>query len=162
MCLCTTHHGLLHDGRLRIEGDADGELLFLDEAGAPLVASHVGTAAGAPVASHVGTAADVPVASHVGTAADVPVASHVGTAADVPVASHVGTAARAGVGDEAARLLALMGRHGGWSVDALVEASGLRVGPVQAALLCLEIDGRVASNGLGTYGARAPVGLRAH
>ena len=79
-----------------------------------------------------------------------------------PVVSHGGTAATVGAGDEAARLLALMGRHGPWSVDALVEASGLRVGLVQAALLCLEIDGRVASNGLGTYGARAPVGLRAH
>ncbi len=64
VCLCTTHHSLLHDGRLRIEGDAEGELVFRDATGAPLasaVASHLGSAA-------VGTAA-VPLGSHVGTGA---------------------------------------------------------------------------------------------
>ncbi len=127
VCLCTTHHALLHDGRLRIGGDAEGELVFHDETGALL---------SSPVASHVGTAT-VPVASHVGTAA-------VGTAT-------VATAAVAGAGDEAATLLALMGRRGGWSLDALVEGSGLRVGAVQGALLGLELDGRVSCDSLGSY-----------
>jgi len=137
LCLCTTHHALLHDGRLRIEGDAEGELTFRDATGAPLsspVASHLGRAA-------VGTAA-VPVGSHVGTGA-MPVGSHVGTGA-------VGTAA-AGAGDEAATLLAIMGRRGGWSLDALVDASGLRVGAVQFGLMSLELDGRVSFDGLGSY-----------
>ena len=138
VCLCTTHHGLLHDGRLRIEGDAEGDLVFRDATGAPLsaaVASHVGTAA-------VGTATS-PVASHVGTDAG-------GTGA-MGVASHVGTAA-AGMGaNEAATLLALMGRRGGWSVDALVDASGLRVGAVQFGLMILELDGRVFCDSLGSY-----------
>ena len=56
-----------------------------------------------------------------------------------------------GAGEEAATLLALMGRRGGWSVDALVEASGLRVGLVQSALVGLELDGRVACDGFGSY-----------
>ncbi len=150
LCLCTTHHALLHDGRLRIEGDAEGELLFQDETGAPIsspLASHVVTGAVA-VASHDGTGAvgtgAVVVASHDGTGAVV-VASHGGTGA-------VGTAAAAVAGaGEAATLLALMGRRGGWSLDALVDASGLGVGAVQFALLALELDGRVSCDLLGSY-----------
>ncbi len=163
LCLCTTHHALLHDGHLRIEGDAEGELVFHDGTGAPLsspVGSHVGTAAvgtaALPVGSHVGTdavgtGAVGPVGSHVGTGA-------VGTGAAVPVGSHVGTGAVgtgavsvAGVGVEAATLLALMGRRGGWSLDALVDASGLHVGAVQGALLGLELDGHVSCDSLGGY-----------
>ncbi len=130
LCLCTTHHSLLHDGRLRIEGDAEGELVFRDATGAPL---------SSPVASHVGT-------GEVGTGA-------VGTAAGC-VASHVGTGAgtaAASAGDEAATLLAVMGRRGGWSLDALVDATGLRVGAVQFGLMSLELDGRVSFDGLGSY-----------
>jgi predicted Rossmann fold nucleotide-binding protein DprA/Smf involved in DNA uptake len=56
-----------------------------------------------------------------------------------------------GAGDEARALLALMGRRGGWSVDALVEASGLRVGAVQYALMTLELEGRVACEAFGSY-----------
>ncbi|MBI4704607.1 MAG: hypothetical protein HY744_26180 [Deltaproteobacteria bacterium] len=37
VCLCSTHHALLHEGKLRIEGDADGELRFYDAAGVLLV-----------------------------------------------------------------------------------------------------------------------------
>ena len=58
VCLCTTHHALLHEGRLRIEGDAEGELMFYGATGAPLSvtgASHGGTA-GVTGASHGGTA----------------------------------------------------------------------------------------------------------
>jgi hypothetical protein len=240
VCLCTTHHARLHEGRLRIEGDAEGELLFHDATGAPLfapVASHVGTTtavgsdtgnaalpgashsghrptvpvacdtgnaavlaapdgwtATMPVASNTGNASvpgashsrqpTVPVASNAGNAAPpaasdgwtvtVPVASDTGNAAPpvasdgwtatVSVASHTGSvaapgafhrgtvaAAVAGAGNEAAVLLALMGRRGGWSVDALVEASGLRVGAVQYALMTLELDGRVECDAFGSY-----------
>ncbi len=136
VCLCTTHHGLLHDGRLHIEGDAEGELRFLDEAGAPL---------GRVPRWDRRSGCRVPRWDCRSTCR-------------VPRWD----CREGGAGEEAARLLALMGRNGRWSVDALVEASGFRVGSVQTALLCLEIDGRVASDGLGTYGARAPVGLRTH
>ena len=151
VCLCTTHHALLHEGRLRIEGDADGELMFHDATGAPLSsfgASQRGTAAG-PAASRGGTATG-PAASRGGTATGATHASHSGTAIG-PLASQGGRAAAMGAGEEAAALLALMGRRGGWSVDALVEASGLRVGAVQSALICLELDGRVACEGLASY-----------
>ena len=144
VCLCTTHHSLLHEGRLRIEGDADGELMFHDAAGAPLSslgASQGGTATG-PFASQGGTPIG-PFASRGATAAAGPFASQGGTAS--------GRAVAMGVGEEAAALLALMGRRGGWSVDALVEASGLRVGAVQQALICLELDGRVARDGFASY-----------
>ena len=77
-------------------------------------------------------------------------ASQGGTATG-PGASQRGRAAATGAGEEAATLLALMGRRGGWSVDALVEASGLRVGAVQHALICLELDGRVACDGFASY-----------
>ena len=130
VCLCTTHHARLHEGHLRIEGDAEGELMFYDKTGAPL---------SLPAASHSGTTT-APVTSHSGTAGAAS-ASHSGMA----------VAAGAGVGEEAATLLALMGRRGGWSVDRLVEASGLRVGAVQSALLCLELDGRVAGDPFGGY-----------
>ncbi len=167
VCLCTTHHTLLHDGRLRIEGDAEGELVFRDETGAPLsspVGSHVGTAAVATAAvgsAAVGTAA-VPVGSHVGTAAAgtaaAPVGSHVGKAAVGTGA--VGTGAAAMACDEAAALLAIMGRRGGWSLDALVDASGLHVGAVQFGLMSLELDGRVSFDGLGSYAPCTPLESR--
>jgi len=48
-----------------------------------------------------------------------------------------------------------MGQRGGWSVDALVEASGLGAGEVHLALLSLELDGRVRGNPLGTYARSA-------
>ena len=152
VCLCTTHHARLHDGHLRIEGDAEGELMFHDATGALLtspVPSHVGTPT---VASHVGTGgnAAMPAAAPPGGNAAMPAAAHSGHATE-PVASHRGTAAAPGAGDEAAALLALMGRRGGWSVDALVEASGLRVGAVQHALMLLELNGRVEHEAFGVY-----------
>jgi hypothetical protein len=167
VCLCTTHHTRLHDGHLRIEGDAEGELMFHDATGALLsspAASHVGTSTAAShvgaavAASHGGTpttaasesgsaAAAAAAAALEGGNASVPVASH---RRAVSGASHRGTAV-AGAGGEAATLLALMGRRGGWSVDALVEASGLRVGAVQVALMTLELEGRVACEAFGCY-----------
>src|SRR5262245_4958296 len=132
VCLCTTHHKLLHDSRLRIEGDAEGELLFYDEAGAP-----ISLPAALLVASHRGTSAVA--------------------AAGPGVASHCGTCAVTAIGadDQAAALLALMGQRGGWSVDALVDASGRAVSEVQGALLGLELDGRVHRDAFGSYARSA-------
>ncbi|MEZ4295292.1 MAG: hypothetical protein R3B70_09985 [Polyangiaceae bacterium] len=194
VCLCTTHHGLLHDGRLRIEGDAEGELVFHDETGALLaapLASHSGTSAvsDAPVAgsptppasrkmsahpaSHSGTSAgsdrsgggsalatchektpERP-ASHSGTGV-APGASHRATAG-VPVAARTGrtTVADLGASETAPVLLGLLGRGGRWSLDALIEASGLHVSEVSCALLGLELEGRVDLAGTGDYRMRA-------
>ncbi len=136
VCLCTTHHARLHDGRLRIEGDSEGELMFHDATGAPL---------SWPAASHGGTAeAAMPATSHGRTSATPP-ASHGGRA------EAAGGRAEAAAGGTAARLVALMGRRGGWSVDSLVEASGLGVGELQGALLTLELDGHVEFDGRGGY-----------
>jgi hypothetical protein len=129
VCLCTTHHRLLHDGHLRIEGDADGELRFEGETGAPISLSP---------ASHRGTSAMV-------SRETSAVASHRGTSA----------VAAAGAGDKAATLLGLMGQRGGWSVDGLVDASGLRVNEVYGALLGLELDGRVCCDASGRYAPSA-------
>ncbi len=113
--------------------------MFRDATGAPI---SVATSRVPVVDTHV-------VASQGGTAA-APVASQGGTAA-VAVASQGGSVAAAGAGQEAAVLLALMGGRGGWSLDALVDASGLGVGAVQGALLGLELDGLVSFDALGSY-----------
>jgi predicted Rossmann fold nucleotide-binding protein DprA/Smf involved in DNA uptake len=70
-----------------------------------------------------------------------------------PTASHSeGSAApKATASDMAAALLALLGQRGGWSVDALVDASGLHAGEVQGVLLGLELDGLVEHDGFGGY-----------
>jgi predicted transcriptional regulator len=41
------------------------------------------------------------------------------------------------------RLLEIISRRGGWSLDELVETSGLSVSVVSAALTLLELGGRV-------------------
>jgi predicted Rossmann fold nucleotide-binding protein DprA/Smf involved in DNA uptake len=48
-----------------------------------------------------------------------------------------------------------MGQRGGWSVDTLVDASGLAVGEVHLALLRLELDGRVSCDAFGSYARSA-------
>ena len=59
VCLCSTCHRKLHDGLLRIEGDADGDLTFFDAYGALLSASptdeatHVGSSGLSPEADRV-------------------------------------------------------------------------------------------------------------
>ena len=127
--------------------------MFHDATGAPL---------SWPAASHGGTAeAAMPATSHGRTSATPP-ASHGGRAeaAGGTAEASGGTAEAAGgtaeaAGGTAARLVALMGRRGGWSVDSLVEASGLGVGELQGALLTLELDGHVEFDGRGGYAPRA-------
>ncbi len=170
VCLCTTHHGLLHDGHLRIEGDAEGELSFREKTGAllsPPVVSHSGTSGfsvaasrGMPPPAASNRAMSAAAASHSGTSTpaasnrtmSTPAASH-GGASSVSTASHSGTSLvlEAGASDMAATLLALLDQRGGWSVDALVDASGLRAGEVQGVLLGLELDGCIENDGFGSY-----------
>ncbi|MEZ4299627.1 MAG: hypothetical protein R3B70_32055 [Polyangiaceae bacterium] len=155
---------------VRLQGDAKGDLSFHDETGAPLglpAVSHSGTSAlsGAPVdgssaraASHGGTSAlsKAPVDGRSGRAP-----SHGGTSAlsggaaadrSARAASHGGTAgALGGANCGSPTLLALLGQGGRWSVDALIEASGLGVGEVACALLQLEIEGRIEGAWGGDY-----------
>jgi hypothetical protein len=144
LCLCTTHHALLHDGRLRIEGDAEGELVFRDGTGAPL-SSPVGVPPWECRCGDRRRACRVPRWDG-------------RRACRVPRWDGRRWDGRgAGAGDEAATLLAIMGRRGGWSLDALVDASGLRVGAVQFGLMSLELDGRVSFDGLGSYAPCTPL-----
>jgi hypothetical protein len=48
-------------------------------------------------------------------------------------------------------LLRAMGGRGGWTADALTEATTLAAGRVAAALIVLQLEGRAASDGLGSF-----------
>ena len=50
------------------------------------------------------------------------------------------------VGPECIQLLKTMGTRGGWHVDSLVDASGLRVEQVSRAVMLLEIQGRLQND----------------
>jgi hypothetical protein len=49
----------------------------------------------------------------------------------------------------ALRLLRIMGRRGGWTPDALVDASGLAASEVNVALTLLELAGQVRCRAFG-------------
>jgi len=98
--LCTTCHQALHEGRLNVRGDAEGDLRWTDSAGRPLPAA---------------------------PSPDQPV-TQCGSSALTPAQ---------------AAILALMGRRGGWTADAICEESRLPVPTVVAALASLQISGRI-------------------
>jgi predicted Rossmann fold nucleotide-binding protein DprA/Smf involved in DNA uptake len=54
---------------------------------------------------------------------------------------------------EGCRLLATMGARGGWSVDALCEATGLPPATVGSTLIFCELAGRVRCDDAGRYQA---------
>ncbi|MEZ4293345.1 MAG: hypothetical protein R3B70_00085 [Polyangiaceae bacterium] len=176
----------------RIEGEAEGEVVFQEENGleSGSVASHSGMSAVSGASGAEGVAAvasggrrSVRGASHrgrfavsraSGAGASAPIgasarkaaggASHPGTAgAPAPVYREGATVAGLGVSDKVPALLAVMGRGGGWSVDALVDATGFPVSDVQVALLGLELDGCIELRWSGDYGMRAggATGMRA-
>ncbi|MBX3127574.1 MAG: HNH endonuclease [Polyangiaceae bacterium] len=109
VCLCTTHHLLLHEGKLRIEGNADvaASLRFFDVHG-ELTAAPLGC----PVTQ--------------------------GGSSPGAVTQGGSWGAEAG-----ARLLRVMARRGGWTMDGLVDASGLPVHAVSATLVALQLEARV-------------------
>ena len=107
LCLCTTHHRALHEGRLWMGGDADGVLEVRDADGCLLVEHAV---------------------------------------------THSGSSAVLAPSPEAARVLALMGMRGGWTVDALCEASGLSASAVGAVLTTFELEGLVRQDVRGGFG----------
>jgi len=161
LVLCTTHHRLLHEGKLSIEGDAERELCFRDATGEELGRSHGPSRAGHELSSSTESAEETGASSpettgrattHLGTSNEVegtpledrPHPNPEGkTAPERPTIqqrtlSH--TAASVGLPAEpAARLLQIMGRRGGWSPDALIEASGLSASQVAVALTLLEL-----------------------
>jgi predicted Rossmann fold nucleotide-binding protein DprA/Smf involved in DNA uptake len=99
--LCSTHHRMLHDGKLRIEGDGDAELRVYDAAGERMREPFAVTQGGSRVEEHEP------------------------------------------LGSVEQRLLAIMGRRGGWHPDALCEASGLAIPQIYSALTQLEMAQRV-------------------
>ncbi|MEZ4309730.1 MAG: hypothetical protein R3F14_16970 [Polyangiaceae bacterium] len=122
----------------------------------------------APHVSHSGTPAVSGASVDRGLAPAAPHVSHSGTPAVsgasvdrglAPAASHRGGAAVAELGagdsDEASTLLALFRRGGRWSVDALIDASGLPGNEVHAALVMLEIKGRIKGGWSGDSRAAA-------
>jgi hypothetical protein len=127
LVLCTTHHRLLHEGKLTILGDAEGELAFLDAEGAA-IARPAATQGGSPLPA----AADAAVVSFA-----VPAATQ-GRSAFSEAASEVTT-----------RLLRTIGSRGGWTIDKLIEHSGLTAKDVSAALTFLELDGRIRHGAFG-------------
>lgn len=123
--ICRTHHRLLHDGKLHVAGDAEGELSFRHASGEPFVDLVPPTPL--PLASE----------RQVEIEAELDVASQGGSSPD-------GAATGSGASlDPARRVLELIGRRGAWSLDALVEGSGLSVNAVAGALTLLELAGRV-------------------
>ncbi|MBX3127684.1 MAG: HNH endonuclease [Polyangiaceae bacterium] len=135
VCLCTTHHLLLHEGKLRIEGNADvaASLRFFDVHG-ELTAAPLGcpvTQGGSsPGAVTQGGSWD-------GAAKQCDAVTQGGSSPDA-VTQGGSWGAEAG-----ARLLRVMARRGGWTTDGLVDASGLPVPAVSATLVALQLEARV-------------------
>lgn len=166
LVLCTTHHRLLHEGKLRVEGDADRELRFYNATGEELGVSlrplrsrheHGGSADGTEAAARscletIGHASKSQGGSSEaadGANGDQGPPTTQADASNGPPghssSKHAALSrAAASFGlplEPAARLLQIMGRRGGWSADALIEASGLSASQVAVALTLLELAG---------------------
>jgi hypothetical protein len=120
LLLCTTHHHLLHDGKLELSGDAEGEVCFRHAAGHSLVGAD--------------SLPDLPIGSDE-TTSQGGSPSH-GSDSMPPRAGSSSHGA-------AARLLHAIGRRGGWSLDALVEKLELPAHVVASALTQLELGGSI-------------------
>jgi hypothetical protein len=117
--LCRMHHHLLHDGKLDVTGDAEGELRFRDARGEPLVERF---------APRAGASVDAEPESG---------------ATQGGIFMEDGATHGVILQEPATRVLHVIGRRGGWSLDALVEGSGLPASAVASALTLLELGGRV-------------------
>jgi hypothetical protein len=67
--------------------------------------------------------------------------------------SGAGSGIDAGLGAGEACVLAVMGARGGWDGDALAVATGLHRGTLAAALMSLELGGKVTMDFVGRYTA---------
>ena len=139
LVLCTTHHRLLHEGKLQVSGDAEGELFFLDARGQPLVDVSAAASDRARAAGPDATLTASPQnPRHDATSrADTPDTTN--TPNDVACFTTQGGTSE----DPATRLLQAIGRRGGWSIDALIEKTGLSASAATVALMSLELGGRL-------------------
>jgi hypothetical protein len=122
--LCTTHHRSLHEGKLHISGDAEGQLDVRDESGALIEEQKPWTD------SVLASGADSTESHDDRKSVDGAPESYVATQSGSPAAR---------------RLLQVMAHRGGWTVDALIDASGLSASTVLSTLLFLQLDGRVTN-----------------
>ncbi len=129
LTLCTPHHELLHDGKLTVAGNADRHLSFCDASGRPIVAA-------VSVATHLDTlGGDVGLhATHLEILRGVELQATEATPSIDAESSVTHDDLDAGDPDGVlhgrvqpggplapTRLLELMGRRGGWTMDALIE-----------------------------------------
>ncbi|MBI4699946.1 MAG: hypothetical protein HY744_02065 [Deltaproteobacteria bacterium] len=120
---------MLHEGQLRIEGDADGELRFYDAAGA--LVGEPQPESGAGQMTQGGSCAAVDGARSRPQGGERRPMTQGGSWTGVDLSAQAGSVLRA------------MGARGGWHVDALCTLSGLPASAVSCALLELELGGRV-------------------
>jgi hypothetical protein len=106
--LCSACHAAVHEGKLRVEGDAESGLVFFDDRGNELADHFAGGSAAAKGAKP--------------------------STSEAP-------AATPGMSEEAAAVLAAMGRRGGWHADHLADATQLPFRAVNRALLELQLRG---------------------
>ncbi len=121
--LCGTHHRLLHEGKLHVSGDAEGQLEVVDESGAPIEERK--RWAGFVSGTHVDATESRDKREFVDSTLEP---SSAATQGGLPASR---------------RLLQVMAHRGGWTVDALVDASGLSASTVSSTLLFLQLEGHV-------------------
>ena len=150
LCLCERHHRMLHAGQLKIEGDADAGAAAAERArffhadGEPLLEPgswpSPRSVAVAPLAN---TRTGAPPAN----------ATEAQTSDRIVAETHIGSSlgARSELSEAAARLLASMGRRGGWLADSLCEKSDLTASEVAVALTTLQLARRVERDRAGCY-----------
>jgi DprA winged helix domain len=143
--LCTRHHQWLHAGKLRIEGNGDGELVFHDAAGERMWDRFAATQRGSGNEAATQGGSPSSAATRRGSCNDD--ATHAATQGGSPNGDAPTT--------HQTKLLAALGRRGGWTPDALCEATGLRIQDAQVALTYLTLAGRIAQDAGGRF---APCG----
>ena len=135
LVVCTRCHAALHEGQLRLEGDAEGDLRLErvqegtfrveNEAAQPQGCTQDDSAASPELDTSAGT-----------------------TRAASPLK---GDAMSLGSSAEAKRVLTVMGARGGWCADELMAATGLKVSEVSVALYHLRLAQRIRGDWFGRY-----------
>jgi hypothetical protein len=147
--LCTTCHAALHEGKLRAEGDADEGLRWFDSEGSEIHAR--ATHETPPTGSAQPPGARAPVAA----------LRHQEATGEAMASEPTAGSSEPFVVD-ATTLLRAMGGRGGWTADALTEATGLGAGRVAAALIALQVERRAVPDGFGRFSpVAAPSGVGA-
>lgn len=137
LVLCTTHHRLLHEGKLTISGDADGEPSFCD-------------ADGTPIAQPLNSQASWDARTTRGVEGATTEPAPATPTTPVPTsATQGGSCYSEAMVELMAGLYRIMGGRGGWTVDNLIQQSGMAAGDVNAALTFLELDGLIRQGRFG-------------